>query len=113
MIWRARPAQPPAGREPGWPAPPGPRIIGYLASWGVRPKGIRIADLPGDQLTHIIYAFARITEDGRFALGDPCIDVGQCGAAPGAPLPSTALFATPLLGLLLGTRPSRKSAHLP
>ena len=71
------------------PAPPGPRIIGYLASWGVRPKGIRIADLPGDQLTHIIYAFARITEDGRFALGDPCIDVGQCGSAPGAPLPST------------------------
>ena len=71
------------------PAPPGPRIIGYLASWGVRPKGIRIADLPGDQLTHIIYAFARVTEDGRFALGDPCIDVGQCGAAPGAPLPAT------------------------
>ena len=71
------------------PSTTSPRIIGYLASWNVRSRGIRIADLPGDQLTHIIYAFARVTEDGRFALGDPCIDVGQCGAAPGAPLPST------------------------
>jgi chitinase len=71
------------------PSNPSPRIVGYLASWGVRSKGTRIADLPGDQLTHIVYAFARITEDGRFALGDPCLDVGQCTAPPAAPLPST------------------------
>src|SRR5215471_3496300 len=77
----------------GGPAPrpstPSPRVVGYLASWNVRSRGIRIADLPGNQLTHIIYAFARITEDGRFALGDACIDIGQCGAPPGAPLPAT------------------------
>jgi len=45
--------------------------------------------LPGNQLTHVIYAFAQVTEDGRFALGDSCIDVGQCNTAPGAPPPST------------------------
>ena len=55
-----------------------PRIIGYLAGWGVRTKGTRIAELPGTELTHIIYAFARITDDGRLALGDPCLDVGEC-----------------------------------
>ena len=37
-----------------------PRIVGYLASWGVRSKGTKIADLPGNELTHIIYAFARV-----------------------------------------------------
>jgi chitinase len=60
------------------------RIVGYLAGWGVRSKGTKIAELPGNELTHIIYAFARITPDGRVALGDPCVDNGQCDstAAP-------------------------------
>jgi chitinase len=71
------------------PSNASPRIVGYLASWGVRSKGTRIADLRGDQLTHVIYAFARITEDGRLALGDPCLDVGQCNGPPDAPLPTT------------------------
>lgn len=55
-----------------------PRIVGYLASWGVRTKGTRIAELPGAELTHIIYAFARITDDRRLALADPCLDAGAC-----------------------------------
>ena len=80
---RPRPATRPESVEP--PA----RIVGYLASWGVRSKGTRIADLPGDQLTHIIYAFARIGDDGRLALGAPCVDVGQCGKA--APLDVPAI----------------------
>ena len=37
-----------------------PRVVAYLASWGVRSKGTRIADLPGDRLTDVIYAFAVI-----------------------------------------------------
>jgi chitinase len=69
------------------PASEPPRIVGYLASWGVRSKGTRIAELPGAQLTHIIYAFARIGEDGRLALGDPCLDTGACD--------STGLSRTP------------------
>jgi chitinase len=55
-----------------------PRVVGYLASWGVRSKGTRIADLPARDLTHIFYAFAKIDADGRVALGDACVDVGEC-----------------------------------
>src|SRR5688572_27598825 len=57
------------------------RVVGYLASWGVRSKGTRIADLPAKDLTHIFYAFGRIAEDGRVTLGDRCLDVGACDTA--------------------------------
>ena len=83
-----------SGRPPGNPPHPAagstPRVIGYLAGWGVRTKGTRIAELPGAELTHIIYAFARIADDGRLALSDPCLDAGECdstatsGARPGS-----------------------------
>src|SRR5688500_5573970 len=64
------------------PAPAtAPRVIGYLAGWGVQTKGTRIADLPGAELTHIIYAFARIADDGRLTLSDACLDAGQCDSA--------------------------------
>ena len=65
---------------------PGPspsmRVVGYLASWGVRSKGTRIADLPAKDLTHIFYAFGKLGDDGRVTLGDPCIDIGTCTTAP-------------------------------
>jgi chitinase len=54
------------------------RVVGYLASWGVRSKGTRIAELPARDLTHIFYAFGRLGADGRAALGDPCLDIGVC-----------------------------------
>ncbi len=60
------------------------RVVGYLASWGVRSKGTRIAALPAKDLTHIFYAFAKIGDDGRVMLGDPCVDIGAC-------VPATAL----------------------
>jgi chitinase len=74
------------GRVPiGSPAPAAPaRIVGYLASWGVRSKGTRIAELPGRELTHIIYAFAKIGDDGRLALSDPCLDAGECASTTSA-----------------------------
>jgi chitinase len=66
---------------PPRPAPPTvqtrPVVAGYLAGWGVRSKGTNIAALPGE-LTHVIYAFARVGDDGRAALGDPCLDAGIC-----------------------------------
>lgn len=65
------------------PRADGPRIIGYLASWGVRTKGTRIADLPAERLTHVIYAFATIS-DGRAILADPCLDAGDCAAGDSA-----------------------------
>ena len=58
------------------------RVIGYLASWGVRSKGTRIADLPARDLTHIFYAFGKLGPDGRAALGDPCLDIGVCDSIP-------------------------------
>jgi chitinase len=70
-----------------------PRIVGYLASWGVRSKGTKIADLPGNELTHIIYAFARVTEDSRLALGDPCLDIGQCDSTAAPPAKDGGNFA--------------------
>ena len=61
-------------------SPKGAKVVAYLASWGVRSKGTRIAELPGDRLTHVIYAFASVRPDGTMALEDPCLDAGQCGA---------------------------------
>jgi chitinase len=69
--------------------PPGTRVVGYLASWGVRTKGAEIAKLPARDLTHIYYAFADIAPDGSVVLGNRCVDVGACGAA--ASLPSRPL----------------------
>jgi chitinase len=60
-----------------------PRVVGYLAAWGVRSKGTRIAELPGERLTHVIYAFARIGTNGRLALGDRCLDLGVCEGRSG------------------------------
>jgi len=57
------------------------RVVGYFASWGVRTKGTRIAQLPAKDLTHIFYAFAKIGDDGRVMLGNPCLDVGVCDSA--------------------------------
>jgi chitinase len=59
-------------------APP-MRVVGYLASWGVRSKGTSIANLPAKHLSHIFYAFADIAKDGSVTLGNPCVDVGACG----------------------------------
>ena len=66
---------PPAGPRP---MPAGTLVIGYLGAWGV-PAKLRIADIRGDALTHIFYAFGQVTEAGRAALGDPCRDTGACG----------------------------------
>jgi chitinase len=61
----------------------GPKhVVGYFASWGVKSKGTRIADLPAKDLTHIYYAFAKIGDDGRVVLSDPCTDIGACDSTP-------------------------------
>src|SRR6266571_2872625 len=75
------------GEHPVASAPP-MRVVGYLASWGVRTKGASIANLPAKHLTHIFYAFAEIASDGSVTLGDRCLDVGACGE--GASLPRVA-----------------------
>jgi chitinase len=77
------------GTQPNTPAataaPPTMRVVGYLASWGVRSKGTAIANLPAEDLTHIFYAFAEITPDGSVTFGNPCLDAGACGNAKTLP----------------------------
>ena len=83
-----KPATPPSDRPA---AAQKNRVVGYLASWGVRSKGTRIADLPAKDLTHIFYAFGKLGSDGRVTLGDPCIDIGVC--ATGTPVNPGGNFA--------------------
>jgi len=68
--------------DPSASASAGPmRVVGYLASWGVGSKGTRIADLPAKDLTHIFYAFAKVGNDGRVTLENPCVDIGACDSS--------------------------------
>lgn len=60
-------------------APAAPRVIGYLGAWSPTRKGLRIGDIPAERLTHLFYAFGRVTEQGVAELGDACLDVGECG----------------------------------
>ena len=64
-----------------------PLVIGYLASWTIAESGLRIADIPAERLTHISYAFGKVSDSGLAALLDPCRDAGECqeGEAPSAP----------------------------
>ena len=55
-----------------------PVVAGYLPTWSATPE--TIAALPANALSHILYAFGSITEEGRAALGDPCRDIGNCGS---------------------------------
>lgn len=48
-----------------------PRVVGYLASWGVSSKGTRIADLPARDLTHIFYAFGDVGPNGLASVANP------------------------------------------
>ena len=37
------------------------RIAGYFPSWGIHAMNYHVTDIPADQLTHVIYAFANVT----------------------------------------------------
>ncbi|HPE70933.1 MAG TPA: glycosyl hydrolase family 18 protein [Candidatus Competibacter sp.] len=51
------------------------RIIGYFPAWGIYDRDYQVADVPASKLTHINYAFAKISEDGEIELGDPWAEV--------------------------------------
>lgn len=73
---------------------PAPVIAGYVAGWGARTKGTRIEDLPAARyLTHVIYAFGRVAEDGRAALGSTCLDAGLCDDSASVAGPPGGNFA--------------------
>ena len=60
-----------APAPPAAPGPIVPRVVGYLASWGVSSKGTRIAELPARDLTHIFYAFGEVRADGQAGVTNP------------------------------------------
>ncbi|CAF2946012.1 unnamed protein product [Rotaria sp. Silwood2] len=52
-----------------------PIIVAYFAAWSIYSRSYFVADIPGDKITHINYAFANIDSDGRLVLGDSWADV--------------------------------------
>jgi chitinase len=56
-----------------------PLVIAYVAPWNMPGNGLTIPDIPADRLTHLYYAFGKITDAGLAALSDPCQDAGECG----------------------------------
>ena len=77
-------AAPPATGETG-------RVVGYYPGWGIYDRAFEIADLPGEKLTHVNYAFANLV-GGQCMLGDPWADVerhlpGDPWSGPGSDAP--------------------------
>jgi GH18 family chitinase len=62
------------------PAPPvdgghntsngGPIIAAYFPEWAIYSRDFNVADVPADNLTHLIYAFSMIDTSGRMSLFD-------------------------------------------
>ena len=57
-------------------APLGKIIVGYYAGWAAY-SGYTPANVPADELTHINYAFANISDDLKIVMGDPAVDPGN------------------------------------
>lgn len=50
------------------------RMVGYYASWATY-SGYQVLDIDASKLTHLNYAFAKISADGKIALGDSWADI--------------------------------------
>ena len=79
------------------PVPPGGQdgdkhIIGYYTSWSIYDRDYQVMDIPATQLTHVNYAFAKVSNEGTCKLGDPYADVEKVfTAANSANEPSDGL----------------------
>lgn len=67
------------------PAPSGPavlgerKVIGYYPAWGTYSRNYQVADIPGEKVSHINYAFANIS-GGKCVLGDSYADIDKAFA---------------------------------
>jgi len=68
------------GEDPVNETNPGPitngkRVVAYFPSWGIYQKDYYVEDIPAENLTHIIHAFATITAEGKIAIIDSWADL--------------------------------------
>ena len=54
-----------------------PIRAGYFPFWATYSQSYHVADVPAERLTHLIYAYANITEQGEVVLGDKYADVDR------------------------------------
>lgn len=73
---QAQPSPVPPSATPA----PARRVIGYYASWATE-RGFTASKIHADKLTHINYAFANVSEDGKCIVGDPAADVERAYSA--------------------------------
>lgn len=68
----ADPIDPEEPVDPETPVDPvdAPLMVGYFPEWAIYDRNFQLSDVPADQLTHLVYAFSRINEQGRMALFD-------------------------------------------
>ena len=55
----------------GGDSDPEDRIVAYYIEWGIYGRDYQPSDIPAEKITHLSYAFANISSDGRIAIGDP------------------------------------------
>ncbi|BGP15861.1 Chitinase 4 [Rhodosporidiobolus nylandii] len=56
------------------PRPNGKVNVGYFTNWGIYARGYKPEHVPVDDLTHILYSFAEVKEDGEVKLTDAWSD---------------------------------------
>jgi chitinase len=55
---------------------PSAKLVGYYAGWAAY-SGYKVAEIDASKLTHINYAFANISKDGKIAIGDSWTDTAN------------------------------------
>ena len=53
-----------ADDKPAVEVPKDKRVVAYFTEWGVYGRKYNVADIPATKVTHINYAFAKVTEQG-------------------------------------------------
>ncbi|WNG45931.1 glycosyl hydrolase [Archangium minus] len=67
----------------GSQTPGGKRIVAYYTAWSVYARKYFVSNIPASKLTHINYAFANISADGKCILGETYPDIDMGGGWPG------------------------------